>query len=172
MTVRALCLTFSGKVEFFFFFTRRLYPRLLTVMRVHISRMSSPGKRTHYSGISIAMLYQLSSRGSQQITVWGKTMCASNSRGEGYLSFSLRLFLFTGVYFYTQRIKFCASLLERKELICRLATPPTPASKPKREKIGREGRKECGLKRLWDVQRGLGLQQLRSGMMTWNIDVV
>lgn len=139
---------------------------------VHILRMSSPGNRTHYSGISIAMLYQLSSKGSQPITVWGKTMCASNSRGEGYLSFSLRLFLFTGVYFYTQRIKFCAPLLERKELICRLATPPTPASKREREKTGREGRKECGLKRLWDVQRGLGLQQLRSGMMCWNIDVV
>lgn len=38
------------------------------------------------------------------------------------------------VYFYTQRVKVCALLLERKELICRLATPPTPASKQERER--------------------------------------
>lgn len=60
--------------------------------------------------------------------------------------FSLRLSFLFSVYFYTQRVKVCALLLERKELICRLATPPTPASKQERER-------GCGVKRRVEEKR-------------------
>ena len=77
----------------------------------------------------------------------------SRARGERHLSLLpsktvFFFFLFFSVYFYTQRVEVCALLLERKELICRLATPPTPASK-------REPERGCGVvKRRDEEEKG------------------
>ena len=43
-------------------FSRRFYPKRLTVMCAYILRMGGPGNRTHYPGVTSAMLYQLSYR--------------------------------------------------------------------------------------------------------------
>ena len=43
-------------------FSRRFYPKRLTVMCAYILRMGGPGDRTHYPGVTSAMLYQLSYR--------------------------------------------------------------------------------------------------------------
>ena len=43
-------------------FSRRFYPKRLTVMCAYILRMGGPGGRTHYPGVTSAMLYQLSHR--------------------------------------------------------------------------------------------------------------
>ena len=43
-------------------FSRRFYPKRLTVSHVCILRMGGPGNRTHYPGVTSAMLYQLSHR--------------------------------------------------------------------------------------------------------------
>ena len=41
-------------------FSRRFYPKRLTVMCAYILRMGGPGNRTHYPGVTSTMLYQLS----------------------------------------------------------------------------------------------------------------
>jgi hypothetical protein len=38
-------------------FSRRFYPKRLTVMCAYILRMGGPGDRTHYPGVTSAMLY-------------------------------------------------------------------------------------------------------------------
>ena len=43
-------------------FSRRFYPKRLTVMCAYILRMGGPGNRTHYPGVTSAKLYQLSYR--------------------------------------------------------------------------------------------------------------
>ena len=43
-------------------FSGRFYPKRLTVMCAYILRMGGPGNRTHYPGVTSAMLYQLSYR--------------------------------------------------------------------------------------------------------------
>jgi hypothetical protein len=60
-------------------FSRRFYPKQLTVMCAYILRMGGPGDQTHYPGVTSAMLYQLK---DQQISY--------SSRGEwGMLSYVL-----------------------------------------------------------------------------------
>jgi hypothetical protein len=44
-------------------FSRRFYPKRLTVMCAYILRMGGPGDRTHYPGVTSAMLYQLLLKG-------------------------------------------------------------------------------------------------------------
>jgi hypothetical protein len=39
-------------------FSRRFYPKRLTVMYAYILRMGGPGNRTHYPGVTSTMLYQ------------------------------------------------------------------------------------------------------------------
>ena len=46
-------------------FSRRFYHKRLTVMCAYILRMGGPGDRTHYPGVTSAMLYQLSYRRTQ-----------------------------------------------------------------------------------------------------------
>ena len=43
-------------------FSRRFYPKRLTVMCAYILHMGGPGNRTYYPGVTSAMLYQLSYR--------------------------------------------------------------------------------------------------------------
>lgn len=64
-------------------------------------------------------------------------MLATSSVVEGCLFSISRFFLVAGVYFYPERIKVFTPLLERKELICRLATPPTPAEAGSERKGGK-----------------------------------
>lgn len=91
--------------------------------------------------------------------------------------FSKTLFLFI-VYFYTQRIKVFAPLLKRKELICRLATPPTPASEWEREgmwskRVFRKEMKEHGLSYGWTSARCRCRQnwngKLSVGNLEWRV---
>lgn len=75
-----------------------------------------------------------------EIDAWlRKKMLATFSAVEVCLSSISSFFLLAGVYFYQERIKVFTLLLERKELICRLATPPTPSEAGVREEDGREG---------------------------------
>lgn len=69
---------------------------------------------------------------------WEKIL-ATSSAIEGCLSSISSFFLLAGVYFYQERIKVFTMLLERKELICRLATPPTPSEAGVREEDRKEG---------------------------------
>ena len=48
-------------------FSRRFYPKRLTVMCAYILRMGGPGNRTHYPGVTSAMLYQLCYRRHLQL---------------------------------------------------------------------------------------------------------
>ena len=53
-------------------FSRRFYPKRLTVMCAYILRMGGPGDRTHYPGVTSTMLYQLSYRRTLPVQT-GKT---------------------------------------------------------------------------------------------------
>lgn len=80
------------------------------------------------------------------------------------LFFSSKTVFSFSVYFYTQRVKVCALPLERKELICRLATPPTPAPKRERERMWS---KEKSLEKIYIFQkfRNLGARTGREARL-------
>ena len=55
-------------------FSRRFYPKRLTIMCAYILCMGGPGNRTHYPGVTSAMLYQLSYRIIGEIDDGGKKL--------------------------------------------------------------------------------------------------
>lgn len=90
---------------------------------------------------------------------WGdvKQVWVSCQRWEILVLFSLRdsfISFYFFIYFYTQRLEVCTLLLERKELICCLATPPTPALKRERENERMRRKEESWAEKDLGTRRG------------------
>lgn len=79
-------------------------------------------------------------------------MSVSSYVVEVCLSSISRFFLSALLFIFTQRIKVFILPLERKELTCRLATPPTPAGASKRGEEEEGWKLSVKLMRLMEVR--------------------